>query len=295
MPSWKEVTIKTPENVVDAVSNFLFEIGSSGVVTEDTILNDHEDSYCNVKGYFSDNYNFSSIHSQISLYLQSLKSIGVLFSPGQVIISDIKDQDFSESWKEHFKTIEIGNRLVVKPVWETCHFEDDKICVELNPSRAFGTGGHPTTRLCLRLIEEVYTESVSSMLDIGCGSGILSIYGSIIGIKSVTGVDIDPIAIDESLKNAEINHVQNHIKFIEGDLKDIPGVFDLIVANIYCNTICRMIPVFKEKLLPDGNLIVSGITDDQVDTVLDFAKQSSFKLIKEVSEENWSALQLCHK
>jgi len=291
MISWIEVTVKIPSEIAEAVSSFLFELGSSGVVTEDTISDEKENGIYHLKGYFLDNDKFSSIFYKISSYLNSLREIGFNTGSDRVTIEKIKNEDLSENWKQHFKTMEIGKNLVIKPPWEVYENRGEKICIQINPARAFGTGGHPTTRLCLILLEEACAreKEISSMLDVGCGSGILAITGKKLNVEKVVGVDNDPIAVEESYKNIKQNDLENKIEFFEAKLEDINGRFSLIVANIYSGPICRMMPVFKEKLFPNGKLITSGIMNDQEDTVLGFAEESGFTLEKRMREDNWSA------
>lgn len=291
MINWIEINVKTPSEIVEAVSNRLFELGSSGVVTEDTLSDAKEDNIYHLKGYFPDNDKFPSIFYKISFYLNSLREIGFNIGSDRVTIERIKNEDLSGNWKQHFKTLEIGQNLVIKPPWEVYENRREKICIEINPALAFGTGGHPTTRLCLILLEEacIREEEISSMLDVGCGSGILAIAGKKMNVEKVVGIDNDPIAVEESDKNLKQNDLENKIEFFEGKLEDINERFSLIVANIYSGPICRMMPIFKEKLFPNGKLITSGIMNDQEGTVLDFAKQSGFTLGKRMREENWSA------
>lgn len=127
------------------------------------------------------------------------------------------------------------------------------------------------------------------MLDVGCGSGVLSIAGKKMNIKKVVGVDTDPVAIEESMKNAKRNKLKDKIEFFKGSVEDVRVCFSLIVANIYSGPLCRMMPSFKERLAPSGKLIVSGIMNDQEEIVLTFANDSGFQFVKKMREENWSA------
>lgn len=296
MINWVEITIKTPPETMEAVSNYLHELGSSGVVIEDTIFQNKDNQFYYLKGCFPDDDKFSSIFFKISSYLDSLESIGFKIGPDSITITRIKNEDLSESWKIHFKSIEIGKNLVIKPPWEVYENSGDKICIEINPAQAFGTGGHSTTKLCLILLEEIcQKEHVSSMLDVGCGSGILAIAGRKMKIKRVVALDSDSLAIKESRKNAERNNLKNRIKFMKRNVEDIEESFDIIAANICSGTLCRMMPDFQKKLRFPGYLIVSGIMNEQEDIVLYFAMKNGFELKKIRREENWSALLLSPK
>ena len=290
MSDWIEVTVKTPSEAVEAVSNRLFELGSSGVVTEDTLLDKIDHGFNSVKGYFADDDRFSPIFFKISSYLNLLKELGFNIGPDRITIEKIKEAA-GDNWRQHFKTIAIGQNIVVKPPWEVFENRGNKICIEINSARAFGTGGHPTTKLCLILLEEICSkeEEISSMLDVGCGSGILAIAAKKLDVKRVVGLDTDSVAIEESNKNAELNDLKGRVLFSEEKLENVKERFSIIAANIYSGPLCRMMPVFKKKLLSHGKLITSGIMNDQEAIVLDFAKENGFRLKKKMREENWSA------
>ena len=291
MIDWIEVTVKTPSEAVEAVSNRLFELGSSGVITEDTLSDKIDYGFNSVKGYFPDDDRFSPTFFKISSYLDLLKELGFNIGSDRITIEKIKEEA-AENWRQHFKTIAIGRNIVIKPPWEVFENRENKICIEINPARAFGTGGHPTTKLCLIFLEEICSskeEEISSMLDVGCGSGILAIAAKKLDVKRVVGLDTDSIAIEESNKNAELNNLKDRVLFSEEKFENLKECFSIIAANIYSGPLCRMMPVFKKKLLSDGKLITSGIMNDQEAIVLDFAKENGFTLKKKMREENWSA------
>jgi ribosomal protein L11 methyltransferase len=201
------------------------------------------------------------------------------------------DRSSWEVWKTLLIKVRAGEKVVIVPPWEEHAPSDGEVVIEINPSLAFGTGHHETTRLCIAFIEElVRAGGVKSMLDVGCGSAILSISAYRLGIGNVTGFDTDPIAISESMKNARRNGVLGKIKFFCGYIQSARGVYDLIVANVYLEPIYHMREEFKSRLAPGGTLVVSGIPAMRRDDAVDCLVKAGFRLDKEMREGDWVAL-----
>ena len=219
----------------------------------------------------------------------------------------LEEEDWENNWKQYFKPFPVGEKLVVKPSWETLPQEmaAGRTVVEIDPSSSFGTGSHTTTRLCLEKIEKV--EALASgnvrMLDMGCGSGILGIAAVKLGAAHVTAVDID----QNSARIAGENYAENNIAkekydVYAGNILDDPALrakvgsvkYDLIAANIVADVIIWMASTFKEFLAPDGTLIVSGIIAERSDEVVTALKQNGFAVTDFTEKEEWAVVTLCH-
>lgn len=219
----------------------------------------------------------------------------------------LEEEDWENNWKQYFKPFPVGEKLVVKPSWETLPPEmaAGRTVVEIDPSSSFGTGSHTTTRLCLEKIEKV--EALASgnvrMLDMGCGSGILGIAAVKLGAAHVTAVDID----QNSARIAGENYAENNIAkekyaVYAGNILDDPALrakvgsvkYDLIAANIVADVIIWMASTFKEFLAPDGTLIVSGIIAERSDEVVTALKQNGFAVTDFTEKEEWAVVTLCH-
>lgn len=212
----------------------------------------------------------------------------------------IPDEDWAEAWKQFFKPRRIGRRFVVRPTWEEYPTTGDDLEIVLDPGQAFGTGDHPTTRLCLELMEEAWTErserapgvNEAAVADIGCGSGILSVGACLLGSKSVVGVDIDPISVQSARENAERNSV--HFEVFEGKGFDpLPDeTFDFVVSNIISAAVIALAPEASRRIRSGGIWIVSGIIEANWPDVLAAANRCGFTLQKFKQEGDWVAATL---
>lgn len=214
-------------------------------------------------------------------------------------ISETDDSEWADNWKEFFHPLPIGNSFVVKPTWEDWEGED-RIVLEIDPESSFGSGQHETTSLCLEALEDIPLENVS-VLDMGCGSGILGIGALLLGAKDVLAVDIDKNAVDIAVKNATLNKVQNFEGLCGNTLSD-EGVYNkvtskkygVILANIVADVIIAMAPTFKKVLEDEGTLICSGIISPRKGEVLTALAENGFALIGIAEKNDWVAI-VCTK
>lgn len=194
-----------------------------------------------------------------------------------------------ENWKKYFHPIEIGKRLLIRPVWRDDYNADGRIVLHLEPGLAFGTGTHETTRLCLEMLEEIVKPNMT-MLDVGCGSGILSVAGLLLGAKSAVGIDIDEMAVKASEENAERNKVQDKYTAVHGNLADeINGTFDIITANIVADAIIMLSKDIETHMNTDTVYIMSGIIDTRLDDVLN-ALPDTLEIFAQKEDKGWLCL-----
>lgn len=199
--------------------------------------------------------------------------------------------DWLNNWKKYFKPISVGEKLLIRPVWEEDFDPQGRAVLNLEPGLAFGTGTHETTRLCLELIER-YLSPRSKLLDVGCGSGILSVAGLLLGAGEAVGIDIDPLAVKTAKENARLNGVEERFTGICGDLASkVSGQFQLVAANIVADVVIQLTQDVPRFLAPDGVYIISGIIDTREDDVL-AALAGRFTVIERREERGWVAMAL---
>ncbi len=194
-----------------------------------------------------------------------------------------------ENWKKYFKPIEVGEKLLIRPIWRDDFKPNGRIVLNLEPGVAFGTGTHETTRLCLQALEKYVAEGCT-MLDVGCGSGILSVAGLLLGAKSAIGVDIDELAVKASVENARLNSVSDRYTGIHGNLADkVSGCFDIITANIVADAIIMLSSDIQKLMHEKTVYIMSGIIDSRLDDLL-AALPQNIQVIEQFEEKNWLCL-----
>lgn len=217
----------------------------------------------------------------------------------------LEEQDWENNWKQYFKPFPVGNKLMIKPSWETLNDDMGRKIIEIDPSSSFGTGSHTTTRLCLEKIEEVLPENASDVkiLDMGCGSGILGIAALKLGAGYVNAVDIDENSARIARENYEMNHIDTEkYEVFAGNILENEELYntigsipyDMIVANIVADVIMWMAPMFKKFLAEHGQLIVSGIIAERSDEVINALKKNGFKVTDFTEKEDWAVVVLCH-
>lgn len=214
-------------------------------------------------------------------------------------ITDTDDSEWADNWKEFFHPLPIGEKFVVKPTWEDWEGED-RIVLEIDPESSFGSGQHETTSLCLETLEQIPLDNVS-VLDMGCGSGILGIGALLLGAKDVLAVDIDKNAVDIAVKNASLNKVENFTGICGNTLSDeetysavTSKKYGVILANIVADVIIAMAPTFRKVLEDDGTLICSGIISPRKGEVINALLENGFALTGISEKNDWVAV-VCTK
>jgi ribosomal protein L11 methyltransferase len=266
---WIEIAIELQQHLQDPVANFLIELGVEGVITDEEIINPltgtvkpDKKNYKLLKAYLKKDSGSQKKIKSLNQYIKSLVEIHSLCYSPQLKLTITNEEDWNKKWQKFFSTTRIGKHIIIKPSWELFLPEEGDLLIEMDPGMAFGTGTHATTRMCLEVIEtitEETTQPIQSMLDVGIGSGILSIAAAKLGIPHIVGIDIDPIALRYAQKNIAANGVSEQIKLREVSLKKLEGTYDLVVANILSDILIKLRKDLYEHLTDDGFLILSGI------------------------------------
>ena len=199
-------------------------------------------------------------------------------------------EDWNNNWKQYFHPIPVGKRLLIRPDWEQAENPEGRVVLDLEPGIAFGTGTHETTHLCMEFLEDAIKPG-SEMLDVGCGSGILSVAGLLLGAKRAVGVDIDSLAVKTAAQNAERNRVADRFTGICGSLTEqVEGKFDVVAANIVADVVIELTKDIERYLAPGGDYIVSGIIDERERDVL-LALEAKFDVVARKEEKGWVAMR----
>lgn len=281
-----QLTFDASEEAAPLLSDFLLGLGSEGVA-EDIKGN----GIYTMTAYFP-------IEADLPWIMKEIGEFGAILEesvPGAkvgTLRAEHIDSSSWEAWKAVLKKIRVGKTIIIVPPWESHVPRGGETVIEINPSMAFGTGHHESTRLCIEAIEELAKGGgIRSMLDVGCGSGILAITASKLGIGKITAFDTDPVAIGESRKNAAKNSVLDKIDFFCGHIKSASGVYDLIVANVYLEPLLSMREDFKSRLAEGGRLVVSGIPRIRREEALEGFVRGGFVPDREFREGDWIALE----
>lgn len=221
---------------------------------------------------------------------ERLDALGIKYD---ITISDCKVEDWQNNWKQYFHPTPIGQKLLIRPVWEDNYDAGDRKVLDIEPGLAFGSGSHPTTRLCLEILER-YIDDDSTVLDIGCGSGILSIASLLLGAKTAFGVDIDPLAVKTAKENALQNGFdESRFTAVEGDLSDkVSGKFSVVVANIVADIIMVFNKEVGKFLEDDGIYITGGIIESREDEVTFSFVQNGFEILERFENNGWLVFAL---
>lgn len=256
------------------------EIAHIDLIDEDLIAKDRQTAIIHI--YISKEEN----PAEAAAYLTALyQAEGIPFT---LQTETIREADWADGWKPFFKCTPIGKRLLIKPQWESYH-GTDRTVLEIDPGAAFGTGTHATTRMCLEVLDQAVQPGLQ-VLDIGSGSGILSIAALLLGARQAVGVDIDATAVRVATENAAINGVQDRVTYLQGDLTaKVQGQFDIVCANIVADAIIALLQDVARFLKPGGIFLCSGIIDVRKQDVLDAFAKNGFAVQQTHTFENWYA------
>jgi len=304
MTSWLEVSLTVNGELAEAVADVLARFAPNGVTTEQGVkYMDDEDAGTpsgpiTVRAYLDVNDQVEEKRQKLE---ESLYYLGMIQPIPAPLYKQIADQNWMEAWKQHYKPILIGQRLVILPAWMDSQ-EPNRVAIRIDPGMAFGTGTHPTTQLCLELMEAIVGVGGPPplrVIDVGCGSGILSIAAIKLGAKSALGVDIDPGSIKNARENADTNQVGDELILGIGSVQEIlDGKFafskaPLVVANILAPVIIRLFDAGLVDLIEEnGEIILSGILQEQVQGVIEAGQAKGLKLNERKQMADWVALAM---
>lgn len=307
---WTEVAVKFEQGLEELITNKLYTMEIEGLAVEDPRhiesleqrpedwdyideeliqkkLESIKDDRITIKVYFSED---EIVEDKIAEIKELLRDVVVEEKPIEVTTNNVESKDWSENWKKYYKTTRVGEKLIIKPSWEEYEELDGDIVVELDPGMAFGTGTHETTSMCAEAIEK-YITSKDKLLDIGTGSGILSIIAAKFGAKTVLGVDLDDDAVRVAKENVEKNSVEDIVEIREGDLfKMIEGKSDIIVANIMAEIIAGMCYDVKKYLKDKGIFISSGIILERIGLVENALLDAGFEVLEINRKNEWACI-----
>jgi ribosomal protein L11 methyltransferase len=303
---WSEIKIVIDEKDIEVVEGILYAMDIKGLSIEDPkdILEreqgpltwdfadinifEYGKDKAVLKAYFHEEIDKDEIVKEIEERIRGLEEYGIRLENYVVTSSTVREEDWANNWKKYYKPTKVGERFLIRPLWEEYTAEEGEIVISMDPGMAFGTGTHETTRMCLEALER-YIRQDTRVLDIGTGSGILAIGASLLGAREVVGVDLDPVAVASAKENVGYNHLDN-VQILEGNLMEVvEGEADIIVANIIAEIIVVLIDDVHKKLQADGVFISSGIIKEKEELVTRKLLDSGFF----VKETNYQGEWVC--
>ncbi len=298
---WTEVSITVPVERVDEAGDIAQMVVPYGIYIEDySMLEDEVQQIAHIdlidEDLLGKDRSKGVVHIYISPEDNPVEAVAFLKEryteaqiPFEINTTGCQEQDWLNNWKQYFNPIEVGEKILIRPTWRDKYDPKGRVVLNLDPGLAFGTGTHETTRLCLQAVEK-YTTPDTEMLDVGCGSGILSVAALLLGAKSAVGVDIDEMAVKTAKENAVLNGVEDRFTVLAGNLTDkVEGKYNVVAANIVADAIIMLSKDIKNYMYDDSVYIMSGIIDTRVDDVLN-AIGDTFEIKEKLLENGWCCL-----
>ena len=308
---WNKYTLKTRTEAEDLISSMMQDAGIEGIEIEDKVplsQRDKEQMFVDIlpEGPEDDGVAYISFYlepeddqaqmlERVREGLDEIRSWGVDVGEGTIAASETEDKDWINNWKEFFHQFYVDD-ILIKPSWEEVQPEDrDKLLIQIDPGTAFGTGMHETTQLCIRQLRKYLTPE-TVLLDVGTGSGILSIISLKLGAKHAVGTDLDPCALEAVKENMEVNGIDPaSFEMLIGNIiseKEVQdrvgcGCYDIVVANILAEVLVPLTPVILSQLKPGGIYITSGIIDDKEDLVVKTVKDCGLTVLEVTHQGEW--------
>ena len=310
---WLELHIDTARAGLEPVSELLREQGVEGLVIDDEadfkdfLENNHQywdyvddellaekHGKCRVTFYLEESESGFSTLAQVRIALSALKKQHPEYAPLLLTMENVEDADWENNWKQFYKPMEIGDRLIVIPEWESAGVPEGRVALRLNPGLTFGTGSHATTRLCLTALEK-HVRGGETVLDLGCGSGILSIAALLLGADRAVACDIDEKCMDVAYENAALNGVGRDRYTVRwGDVvtdralrRELGGPYDVVVANIVADVIKALASTVRPLVREGGIFLCSGIIDDRAEEVAQCLRDNGWTIAETRSSEGW--------
>ena len=308
--NWVACTVHTTTMGSDLVSETLMECGASGteitdrydvlssqkkdgmwdMIDENVLASMPEDVL--VHAYFAADGSQAEKLSLAQEKIRALRDNAPGFDLGSLAweTKTMQDEDWQENWKQWYKPLRIGQRIVVKPTWEEYRPVEGDLVLEMDPGMAFGTGTHETTAMCVRMLEK-HMKPGALCMDVGCGSGILALAAARLGAAHCLAIDLDELAVKVARENVEANHLGETVDVVQGDLlEQQDGRADVIVANIIADVICYLCRPASAKLNRDGVFICSGIISEKEPDVQNALARAGYRVIDRLQEGEWVCL-----
>lgn len=301
LESWAEIAITVKTEDIETAGNIANMVVPYGIYIEDYSALEEDAAEISHYDFIDDSLLHKDrtkgiIHIYINPHENPLEAVSFITErlnsediEHEIKTAACKTEDWVNNWKQYFHAMPIGKKLLIRPLWEKEYDTDGRIVLNIEPGLAFGTGSHPTTKLCLETLEK-YIDENSTVLDIGCGSGILSIAALLLGAKSAFGVDIDKLAVKTAIENAKENGFGSPVfDAVNGNLSDkVSGKYNVIVANIVADIIMQFNEEVSEFLEDGGIYITGGIIDIRKDEVVRSFEQNGFEIIANYEEKGWN-------
>jgi ribosomal protein L11 methyltransferase len=309
--AWLELAVTCDPEAVEAVSEILSRVAPGGVSVEpgfrltDEGLGAVTDPSrpATVRAYLParDARAVREAVAATDCALGHLQAFG-LREIGELATAVVHESEWATAWRRHVRVMRIGRRIVIRPTWRRHRRMPDDVVIAMDPGMAFGTGLHPTTRLCLAGIERWADEGLigasaapdgrARLLDVGCGSGVLAIAAGLLGAGELVGVDTDPIAVDSTLANARRNRIARRVRAWVGSVPTGAGPFDLVAANLVASVLVAIAPELHDELRPGGRLLASGIFVDREGDVRSALVAAGLAIVRRDAEGDWVALDV---
>jgi ribosomal protein L11 methyltransferase len=284
--SWLLISLHVSGASIEAVSNFLMEQGATGIEE-----NGEGQEGERLKAYFLQDGGEGGVLRALRRYLKSLRAIQPETSQAKIETVTIAEQDWGEKWKRFFKPFHVASKVVVKPPWSSLRPKKNEVSIVINPGMAFGTGTHATTKLCIRALEKALRKKGLSVLDVGTGSGILSILAGRMGAGEVLGVDTDEVAVEEARENARQNRVFDLVRVRKGSIGRVRRQFDVVVANIDLKGLRRMRQALLRHLKRKGLLVLSGLLEGEGEKLRQYYMETGqLRWAQSTREREWVCL-----
>lgn len=305
---WSEISIHTTNEAVEPISNILHEAGASGVVIEDPfeLIKERRDQFGEIyqlnpddypeegviiKAYLPENSFLAENVEEIKEAINNLVLYNIDIGKNDVSISEVNEEEWATAWKKYYHPVKISERFTIVPTWEDyTPVSSDELIIELDPGMAFGTGTHPTTVMCIQALERT-VKAGDKVVDVGTGSGVLSIAAAMLGAEKVTALDLDEVAVNSARLNIELNKVHHAVDVKQNNLLDgvEPGA-DIVVANILAEVILRFTGDVSSTVKQDGYFIASGIIQPKKQEVKEAMIDAGFEIAETLQMEDWVAI-----
>lgn len=295
---WIELSVQAEAEAVESVAELLSQLGHGGGVAIEEPLSESSEPdrveidpnrLVTVKAYLPED---EQVGEKVARAEEAVWHLSQLRRIEPLQVNRLAEEDWAEAWKKYFYVQRIGERVVIKPTWREYQPAPDEVVLELDPGMAFGTGLHPTTRMCLRACERFVAEGMQ-LLDVGTGSGILALAAAKLGAASVVALEVDPVAVQVARKNVALNGMEERIRVFQGSLEHLNEIeadiarFDLVLANIIASVIVQLAQGLHDALAPGGRLVASGIIVDREQEVREALLVTGLELEDVVAEGDW--------